>query len=52
MITVPVTQTQLDALVSLGFNYGSGGLEHSAVVSTVNAGRGGTPLRERVEIEW
>jgi lysozyme len=39
MVTVPVTQTQFDALVSLGFNYGTGGLEHSGVVSNLNAGR-------------
>jgi len=39
MVTVPVTQTQFDALVSLGFNYGSGRLEHSAVISNLNAGR-------------
>jgi lysozyme len=34
----PLTQYQFDALVSLGYNIGVGGLSHSAVVHFINAG--------------
>ncbi len=34
-----LSQCQFDALVSLGYNIGVGGLAHSAVVHYINAGR-------------
>lgn len=34
----PLTQNQFDALVSLGYNIGCGGLSHSAVVHHINNG--------------
>ena len=36
-VTVPLTQNQFDALASLGYNIGCGGLAHSSVVRYLNA---------------
>lgn len=38
-VKVPLKQYEFDALVSLGYNIGCGGLSHSAVVHYLNNGR-------------
>lgn len=37
VVTVPLTQDQFDALVSLSYNIGIAGLDHSSVLRAVNA---------------
>ena len=38
-VKVPMTQNQFDAMASLGYNIGCGGLAHSSVVRNLNAGK-------------
>lgn len=38
-VKVPLTQNQFDALVSLSFNIGTGGLSTSSLVKAINAGK-------------
>jgi lysozyme len=45
-VKVALTQSQFDALVSLAFNIGSGGLATSTVVRRINAGAGEQEIRE------
>jgi lysozyme len=37
-VTIPLTQTQFDALVDFVFNVGSGNFEHSSLLELVNTG--------------
>ena len=49
-VGVDLKQCQFDALVSLGYNIGVGGLTHSAVVHHINEGR--MDLAAKAFMEW
>ena len=49
-VKVPLKQYQFDALVSLGYNIGVGGLAHSAVVHYINDGR--MDLAAKAFMDW